>query len=48
MEEILTKKADQRDREVNQLLQRAKNAGTFFIAGSVEHERQQKIKKVSE
>ena len=48
VEEILTKTAEQRDREVNQLLQRAKNAEASFIARCKEHERQQKIKKVSE
>ena len=40
VEEILTKTAEQRDREVNQLLQRAKNAEASFIARRKEHERQ--------
>ena len=47
-DETLNEKTDQRDREVDQLLQRAKNAEAAFIAGREEHERQQKIKKVSE
>ena len=48
VDETLNEKTDQRDREVDQLLQRAKNAEAAFIAGCEEHERQQKIKKVSE
>ena len=48
MDETLNEKTNQRDREVDQLLQRAKHAEATFIAGREEHERLQKIKKVSE
>ena len=48
VEEILNENADQRDREVDQLLRSAKIAEATFIVQLEEHERLQKIKKVSE
>ena len=48
VDEALTKQAAQRDQEVAELLQRAKEARAAYMARLKEHERLQKIKKVSE
>ena len=48
VDEALKAKADQRDHEVDELLQRAKEAEATFVAELKEHERLQRLKKVSE
>ena len=48
VDEVLNEKAVQRDQEVDELLQRAKEAEATFVAGLKEHERLQRLKKVSE
>ena len=48
VEEALNEQATQRDKEVEELLQKAKEAEAVFLAQVEEHERQQRIKEVSE